>query len=61
MPDYLIKKCNGEVLLMQNFPMLSPIKDFSDERINVNSARIFQKHSNFYNIELPLMQVSDSI
>ena len=57
MPDHLIKKCNGEVLLMQNFPQLSPITNFSDQRINFNSARIFQNHSIFLKTEKSIMQV----
>lgn len=57
LPDHLIKNSHGETILSQTFPLVAPIRNFSDYRIIENSGRIVNKHFGFFRMEAPILQV----
>jgi hypothetical protein len=57
LPDYLIKKCNGLLILNQTAPSVTPIRNFSDYRLIENSGRICNHHNTYFQRENRIMQV----
>ena len=57
LPDSLIKKCNGLLLLNQTSPSVAPIINFSDKRLIETSVRLCEQHNNYLKMENRIMQV----